>query len=178
MLSMGLCLMWERLRDSVAPSVEMLSFCCATATPTFGNAGQRKVVPPGYRHVQLWVCLFQPTRTAIMTDTATSGSLIAAVERYFEMMSDYDVGRFEEVFAPTAQLHGLRDGAPRASLPTDTEQLLRLAPPQNRRMPLGIRLFFSSILRLPPRLWSKFVSGSMRRCTWTICHFIASTTPG
>jgi hypothetical protein len=45
-----------------------------------------------------------------MTDAATHGSLIAAVERYFETMFDCDLDRFDQVFAPTAQLHGLRDG--------------------------------------------------------------------
>jgi Putative lumazine-binding len=45
-----------------------------------------------------------------MTDATTQKSLMAAVERYFEMMFDCDVGHFDQVFAPTAQLHGLRDG--------------------------------------------------------------------
>jgi Putative lumazine-binding len=33
-----------------------------------------------------------------------------AVQRYFDLMYDSDVSRFERVFRPTAQLHGLRDG--------------------------------------------------------------------
>jgi hypothetical protein len=33
-----------------------------------------------------------------------------AVQRYFDLMYDSDVSRFEHVFRPTAQLHGLRDG--------------------------------------------------------------------
>jgi hypothetical protein len=45
-----------------------------------------------------------------MTDTAYE-SLLAAVERYFETMYDCDLDRFDRVFAATAQLHGLRDGA-------------------------------------------------------------------
>jgi Putative lumazine-binding len=45
-----------------------------------------------------------------MTDAATHKALIAVVEQYFEIMFDSDVGRFDQVFAPTAQLHGLRDG--------------------------------------------------------------------
>jgi Putative lumazine-binding len=44
-----------------------------------------------------------------MTDTASQQALVATVERYFEMMFDSDVGKFDDVFAPTAQLHGLRD---------------------------------------------------------------------
>jgi hypothetical protein len=35
---------------------------------------------------------------------------LAAVDRYFALMFDNDVSRFAEVFAPSAQLHGLRDG--------------------------------------------------------------------
>jgi hypothetical protein len=45
-----------------------------------------------------------------MTDAATHKALIEAVEQYFETMFDSDVGRFDQLFAPTAQLHGLRDG--------------------------------------------------------------------
>jgi Putative lumazine-binding len=37
-------------------------------------------------------------------------ALLAAVERYLDLMFDNDVSRFDEVFAPSAQLHGLRDG--------------------------------------------------------------------
>ena len=36
--------------------------------------------------------------------------LLEAVERYFALMYDNNVSRFDSVFAPSAQLHGLRDG--------------------------------------------------------------------
>jgi hypothetical protein len=36
--------------------------------------------------------------------------LLGAVQRYFDLMYDSDLGRFDRVFAPTAQLHGFRDG--------------------------------------------------------------------
>ena len=45
-----------------------------------------------------------------MPDHATCHSLLDAVERYFDLMFDCDVSRFEGVFASSAQLHGLRDG--------------------------------------------------------------------
>ena len=45
-----------------------------------------------------------------MPDTMTTKSLLDAVERYFDLMFDGDVERFDQVFAGTAQLHGLRDG--------------------------------------------------------------------
>jgi hypothetical protein len=34
----------------------------------------------------------------------------AAIRRYFDLMYDCDLGRFDEVFHPTAQLHGVIDG--------------------------------------------------------------------
>ena len=45
-----------------------------------------------------------------MPDHAACQSLLDAVERYLDLMFDGDVSRFDDVFAPTAQLHGLRDG--------------------------------------------------------------------
>lgn len=45
-----------------------------------------------------------------MTDAATVNSLVATVENYFETMFDSDLDRFDCIFAPSAKLHGLRDG--------------------------------------------------------------------
>lgn len=71
-----------------------------------------------------------------MTDTVTYGALIAAVERYFELMFDYDVDRFGEVFAPTAQLHGLRDGALRILTADQYRALLAAGPsPESKNAP-------------------------------------------
>jgi len=36
--------------------------------------------------------------------------LLAALRRYFDLMYDSDLTRFDRIFAPTAQLHGFRDG--------------------------------------------------------------------
>ena len=36
--------------------------------------------------------------------------LRAAVRRYFDLMYDSDLAQFDRVFAPTAQLHGFREG--------------------------------------------------------------------
>jgi hypothetical protein len=36
--------------------------------------------------------------------------LMGAVQRYFDLMYDSDVSRFNEVFRPSAQLHGFQDG--------------------------------------------------------------------
>lgn len=37
-------------------------------------------------------------------------SLVDATHRYFDLMYDCDVSRFDQVFAPSVQLHGYRDG--------------------------------------------------------------------
>jgi len=37
-------------------------------------------------------------------------ALRQAVKRYFDLMYDSDVSRFDRVFQPTAQLHGIRNG--------------------------------------------------------------------
>ena len=44
-----------------------------------------------------------------MTPVPADG-LLSAVQRYFDLMYDCDVEHFDEVFHPTAQLHGLVDG--------------------------------------------------------------------
>lgn len=36
--------------------------------------------------------------------------LTEAVRKYFGLMYDCDISHFDEIFAPTAQLHGFRDG--------------------------------------------------------------------
>ena len=38
-------------------------------------------------------------------------SLHSALQRYLDLMYDCDISRFDDVFAPTVQLHGFRDGA-------------------------------------------------------------------
>lgn len=48
---------------------------------------------------------------------ATAGDragLMAALQRYLDLMYDWDTSRFDEIFRPTAQLHGFRDGEMRA----------------------------------------------------------------
>jgi hypothetical protein len=45
-----------------------------------------------------------------MPDRTTYHSLLDAVDRYFDLMFDSEVSRFDQVFASSAQLHGLRDG--------------------------------------------------------------------
>jgi hypothetical protein len=71
-----------------------------------------------------------------MPDAATYQALLAAIDRYFETMFDSDLGRFDLVFAPTAQLHGLRDGT--LGILTAAEYRTRLASspsPKSRNAP-------------------------------------------
>lgn len=45
-----------------------------------------------------------------MIDQAALEGLTAAVRRYFDLMYDADVSRFDAVFRSSAQLHGFRNG--------------------------------------------------------------------
>ena len=62
-----------------------------------------------------------------MPDAATT-ALSEAVKRYFDLMFDGDVTRFDQVFAESAQLHGLRDGSLRRLLAKDYKAALALNP--------------------------------------------------
>lgn len=71
-----------------------------------------------------------------MTDIATQTLLLAAVERYFETMYDCDLARFDQVFAATAQLHGLRDGSLRVLPAAEYRKRLAASPsPKSRNAP-------------------------------------------
>jgi hypothetical protein len=70
-----------------------------------------------------------------MPDQATQ-SLLDAVERYFDLMFDGDVLRFSEVFAPSAQLHGLRDGSLRLLTAQEFKNALATGPsPKSKNAP-------------------------------------------
>jgi Putative lumazine-binding len=71
-----------------------------------------------------------------MTDTSAHLALLAAVDAYFETMFDADLERFDRLFAPTATLHGLRDGALRVLSVADYRGLLASNPsPKSRNAP-------------------------------------------
>src|ERR1035441_207140 len=53
-------------------------------------------------------------RSPKMTEKTPHGALLSAVSQYLEMMYDGDLSRFDAVFAPTAQLHGVQEGQVRA----------------------------------------------------------------
>lgn len=71
-----------------------------------------------------------------MPDPSTPQALHDAVARYFELMFDNDISRFDEVFAPSAQLHGLRDGQLRL-LPAQTykDTLASSPSPKSKNAP-------------------------------------------
>jgi Putative lumazine-binding len=71
-----------------------------------------------------------------MTNATIIKPLIAAVENYFEVMFDSDFDRFDQVFAPTAQLHGLRDGNLRVLPAGEYRKLLASNPsPKSKKAP-------------------------------------------
>lgn len=48
--------------------------------------------------------------TAGRVDSACRMELMTALQKYLDLMYDCDSSRFDEVFRPTAHLHGFRDG--------------------------------------------------------------------
>ncbi len=71
-----------------------------------------------------------------MTDIATHQALLTAVERYLEMMFDCHIGKFDRVFAPTAQLHGLGEEGMRVLPAGDyRERLAARASPKSKGAP-------------------------------------------
>jgi putative lumazine-binding protein len=63
-------------------------------------------------------------------------SLLDAVERYLDLMFDGDVSRFGDVFAPSAQLHGLRDGNLRRLTAQEFKNALATGPsPKSKNAP-------------------------------------------
>jgi hypothetical protein len=59
-----------------------------------------------------------------MPDKAIHLALLDTIDQYFETMFDNDTSRFDQVFAPSAQLHGLRDGAMRVLPAADYRALM------------------------------------------------------
>ena len=72
----------------------------------------------------------------MMPDHANCQPLLDAVGRYFDLMFDGDVSRFDEVFAPSAQLHGLRDGSLRRLPAQEFRNALATGPsPKSKEAP-------------------------------------------
>jgi hypothetical protein len=71
-----------------------------------------------------------------MPDRTSYHSLLDAVERYFDLMFDSEVSRFDHVFASSAQLHGLRDQNLRVLSAQDYKNALASGPsPKSRNAP-------------------------------------------
>ena len=71
-----------------------------------------------------------------MPDRTTCHSLLDAVERYFDLMFDSEVSRFDRVFASSARLHGLRDQNLRVLSAQDYKNALASGPsPKSRSAP-------------------------------------------
>jgi hypothetical protein len=77
-----------------------------------------------------------PHGAIIMSDSSSIATLLQAVERYFALMHDNDVSRFDQVFASSAQLHGLRDTKLRLMSAQDYKAVLAsTASPKYRSAP-------------------------------------------
>src|SRR3954453_21297132 len=77
-----------------------------------------------------------PHGAIIMSDSLSIATLLQAVERYFALMHDNDISRFDQVFASSAQLHGLRDTKLRLMSAQDYKAILAsTASPKYRNAP-------------------------------------------
>src|ERR1700693_6276023 len=71
-----------------------------------------------------------------MTEKTAHGTLLSAVSQYLEMMYDGDLSRFDAVFAPTAQLHGVQEGQVRVLPAAEYLRLLSSRPsPKSKNAP-------------------------------------------
>jgi hypothetical protein len=69
-----------------------------------------------------------PKNEDAMTKQSGVQALMQAVQHYFDLMYDANVSRFDRVFRPTAQLHGLRDGKMRMLTAQAYREILTNAP--------------------------------------------------
>jgi hypothetical protein len=71
-----------------------------------------------------------------MSDPRIIDQLLNATERYFDLMFDRDVARFDHVFAHSAQLHGLRDAKVRVLTAQEYKEMLKSNPsPKSKKAP-------------------------------------------
>ena len=81
-----------------------------------------------------------------MTNQSGVDGLLRAVREYFDLMYDSDVSRFDRIFRPTAQLHGLRDGKMRMLTAQAYRKFLATAPsPQSQGAPRQEEVLFLDI---------------------------------
>jgi hypothetical protein len=71
-----------------------------------------------------------------MSENSPLPPLLEAVERYFALMYDGDLSRFDQVFAPSAQLHGFRNDGLRLLTTADYRKILASNPsPKSKNAP-------------------------------------------
>ena len=89
-----------------------------------------------------------------MPDHTICHSLLDAVERYFDLMFDSEVSRFDEVFASSAQLHRLTRPKSARAVRARIQECARLRPVaevQERSSPTGN--IAGGFCVPPPRPW-------------------------
>ncbi|KJC59751.1 hypothetical protein UP10_16540 [Bradyrhizobium sp. LTSPM299] len=88
-----------------------------------------------------------------MTNAATHAALLVAVDQYLELMYDSDTERFDSVFAPSAQLHGLRDGSLHILPAAEYRKLLASNPsPKKKNAPRQQEVLFVDFASLDQAL--------------------------
>src|SRR5437763_16989668 len=90
---------------------------------------------------------YPETRVNLMMNQSGVDGLLRAVREYFDLIYDSDVSRFERVFRPTAQLHGLRDGKMRMLTAQAYREFFATAPsPQSQGAPRAEEVLFLDIV--------------------------------
>ena len=73
---------------------------------------------------------------ALQAERGNLDSLQRAVRRYFDLMYDFDVTSFDDVFRSTARLHGLRNGEVRMLTAEAYKEILATTPsPRSQNAP-------------------------------------------
>lgn len=115
-----------------------------------------------------------------MTDTATHTAVLEAVDRYFTLMYDCDVARFDRVFASSAQLHGFRDGNLRILPAAEYRSLLASNPsPKAQNAPRQQEVLLVDVassdqalvkvrVRINVRLYVDYLSFHLIDGTWLV----------
>jgi hypothetical protein len=129
-----------------------------------------------------------------MSDRTALSSLVEAVQRYFDLMYDADLSGFDDVFCPTAQLHGLRDGqltmwsaetyrkvtadrpSPRSLGAPRAEEILAIDLASERQAVVKLRVRINEVVFVDQLIWHRTDAGW--RVTAKAYHVERRLAPG